>query len=147
MCVAKYTGVRCAAGKIFVHKILNDKAAKFFPYIKNIMGKTMFYCRLPGIVKTVHIAAACFFFTATTGRIVPCFHGNAYHFIPFIMQHQGGNGTVNTAAHGHQHFPFSAHNSKICKLQIYDDIRDVQDMNSKETCRQKGRSLLIFFLI
>jgi hypothetical protein len=28
------------------------------------------------------------------------------------MQHQGGNGAVNTAAHGHQYFSFPAHGRK-----------------------------------
>jgi hypothetical protein len=36
------------------------------------------------------------------------------------MKHQGGDGTVNTAAHSHQHFSFPAHRSENLKRQKYE---------------------------
>ncbi len=131
MCIAKDTGIWCAACQVFVNKILNNKPAKFLPDIKNIMRKSMLHGSLSCIVEAVHVAAACFFLAATAGGVVPCLHGDAHHFITFIIEHQGGNGTVNTAAHRHQHFSFTAHSYKI-SWQIYNCL-----LTSSESGSQK----------
>jgi hypothetical protein len=73
------------------------------------MGKTMLDSSHPCVVETVEVAAACFFFRASAMGIIPGFHGNAHHFIPLFMEHEGCDGTVDTAAHGYQNFSFPAH--------------------------------------
>ena len=119
MCVAEDTGIGGPASEIFIDKIFYDKSTKLFPDIQNIMCKAMFYSGLSCVIETIYVAAACFFLAATAGGVIPCFHGDADDFIAFIIEHQGGNGTVNTAAHGHQNFSFFTHDFKKCKLQIY----------------------------
>ena len=109
MRITEYTGVGGAAGQVFFYKILDHKITKFFPYVEYIMCKAMLHRCLPRIVEGIKITTACFFLAVTAGHIVPCFHGDADHFVAFGIEHQGCNGTVDTAAHGHQHFSFLTH--------------------------------------
>src|SRR4030095_6739161 len=99
MGIAEYTGIRCPARQVFINKVVNYKPTEFFPDIENKMWKSVLHGGHPGIIKAVYITAAGFFFASTAGSVVPRFHGNANHFIAFIVEHQSSNGTVNTAAH------------------------------------------------
>src|SRR5690349_18722563 len=122
MGIAKHAGIGSASCYVFVNEVLDNEITKLLADVKNIVSKTMFHGCLAGIIETVDIATSCLFFTASAGGIVPGFHGNPYHLIPFIIEHQGSNGTVDTPAHCHQNFSFTTHNcSKNCKLQIYDE--------------------------
>ncbi len=113
MGIAQHAGIGRAAGKVFVHKIVDHRIPEFFADIEHKMRKAMLYGGHAGIIKTIQVAAAGFFFGASATCVVPCFHGNAHHFIAFIVEHEGSNGTINTAAHRHQHFTFPAHGEKI----------------------------------
>lgn len=113
MCITEHAGIGSAASKIFVHKIVDHKITKLFADIKNIMGKAVLDSGLAGIIKTINIAAAGFFLTATTAAVIPGLHGYSHNFITLIIEHEGRNGTVNTAAHRYQHFSISAHKKHL----------------------------------
>src|SRR5688572_32657369 len=115
MGIAKHTRVRCSSREIFVNKIVNDKITKLVFDVEDIMCEAMLHSGHAGIVKAVQVAAIGFFFTTAAGSIVPGFHGDAYHFVAFIMEHEGGDGTVNTATHRHQNFSFFTHKNASCK--------------------------------
>src|SRR5258705_13283121 len=121
MCIAKHTGIGCSSCQVFIYEIFNHEIAEFFPDIQNIMCKAMLHGCLPRIVEAIYIAATGFFFTAATAAVIPCFHGNTHYFVAFIMKHEGCDGTVNTAAHGYQHFSFTTHMGlKKLEPQIYE---------------------------
>src|SRR5688500_5622598 len=109
MGIAKYARVWRTASNVFVGKMVNYKIAEFFPYIDYIMRKTQLNGNVPGIVYGIEAAAAGFFFTTSRRSIIPGFHGHAYYFVSLFVQQHSGHRTVNSAAHGHQHSSFIAH--------------------------------------
>src|SRR6266487_6659056 len=115
MCIAKHTRIGGATSKIFFHKIVDHEISKLFANIKNEVGKAMLNSSHAGIIETIEVAAAGFFFASATTAIIPCFHGDAYHFITLVIEHESSDSTVNTATHCHQNFSFPAHVLK--KLQ------------------------------
>src|ERR1700676_672512 len=112
MCITHHTGIGRAACEILFYEIVNDGRTKFIPYIQYKMRKPMLNGCCTGIVEAVQVTASGFFFGRTGAGVVPGLHGNAYHFISLIMEHECSNGTVNTPTHCHQHLAFSAHSSK-----------------------------------
>lgn len=107
--IAQDTGIGRTPRQVFLDKIIDDVIAKFVPDINNKMVKPHIDRHLPSIIYGVEAAAARFFFGTAGVGIVPGFHGNAYHFVPFLVKHHGGNGTVNPARHGHEHTSVSTH--------------------------------------
>ena len=110
MSVAQHTGIGCAAGKVFVHKVVDHKITKLFTDVKDEMSKAVLYCRHARIIKTVEITTPSFFFTSSAAGIVPCFHRDPNHFITLLIKHESCNRAVDTAAHCYQNFTFCAHN-------------------------------------
>src|SRR3954447_6825272 len=109
MSITHYTRVGSSTGEIFVDKIFNNKSTKLFPYIQYKMRKTVMHSSSTCIVETIKVTASSFFFTASCTGIIPGFHGNTDHLIPFVVQHQSCNSTIYTAAHSHQNLSFTAH--------------------------------------
>lgn len=109
MGVAENAGVGCAAGHVLIYEIFHDKATEFLADIENIMGKAVLHGGLSGIVEAVNVAAAGFLFAAAAAGIIPGFHGDADYFIALVVEHECGDGAIDTAAHGYQYFSLSAH--------------------------------------
>src|SRR4030095_2485376 len=104
MSIAKYTGIGRAAGQVFINKILYHKRSEFITDIQDIMRKTMLHSSHAGVVEGIKIAATCFFFRTAAGSVIPGFHGNTYHLIALLVEHEGCYGTVDTATHCYQNF-------------------------------------------
>src|SRR6266496_2721018 len=122
MCITKDARIGCATSKIFFHKIVDHKITELFTDIKNEMSKSMLNSSHAGIIETIEVAAAGFLFASAATAIIPCFHGDAYHFIALVIEHESSDSTINTTTHCHQYFSFLAHDfSKNWKLQIYND--------------------------
>src|SRR4249920_1502864 len=74
MRIAHHAWIRRSSSQVFIYKILNDKVPKFIPDIKDKMRKSMLHCSHAGIIETIQIATACFFFGGACSGIIPCFH-------------------------------------------------------------------------
>src|SRR4030095_8470575 len=101
MSITEYTGIRCTACKVFFHKIVDHKIAKLVANVQDKMRKAVLHGGHAGIIKAIKVAAAGFFLPASTACIIPGFHSDPDYFITFIMKHQGGNSTVDSATHCH----------------------------------------------
>lgn len=121
MGIAHHAGVGRAACQVFFYEIVDHEIAKFLADIQHEMRKAMLHGCHPGIVERLEVTAARFLFAGTGAGIIPGLHGDAHHFIALLVQHQGGDRTVDPAAHSHQHFPFLAHNLNLSR-QIYDSF-------------------------
>ena len=112
MGIAENAGVGSTSGQLFLDEILDHTIPELLASVEDVMSKSMFHCCLPCIIETIDIATPGFFFASSTAAVVPGFHSNTYYFIPLRIEHEGGNGTIYTAAHGYQHFSFFAHGLK-----------------------------------
>jgi hypothetical protein len=115
MRIAHHAWIGGAAGQVFLNKIFDHEIPEFFPDIQYKMRETMVYGSGASVIEGVQVAATRLFFTPASGGIIPCFHGNAHHFIPFMVKHERGYGTVYTPAHGYHYFSLAAHFSGFCK--------------------------------
>jgi len=112
MGITHYAGVRRSAGQVFLYKIVNYSRTKLVAYIEHKMRKPMLNGGQPGIIEAFQITAAGFFFRRARTCVISGLHRNTNYFVTLFLQHQGGNGAVNTSAHGHEYLTFSAHNHK-----------------------------------
>src|SRR3954469_25675035 len=99
MRIAHHTRIGGTTGEVFVDKILYHKAAKLFADIKYKVWKSMVNGSSTRVVETIEVTTPGLLFTTSGTCIIPCFHGNAYHFVTFVMQHESRNGTVDTTTH------------------------------------------------
>ena len=104
MGIAKHTGIGCAAGEVFIHKIVDHVIAKLAADVDDVMWKPQLNRYLARIVNGVEAAAACFFFSAAGVGVIPRFHGNSHQLIALPVQQNSSYGAVNATAHRDEYF-------------------------------------------
>ena len=109
MGIAQNARIGRAACYIFVYKVINNKIPELVPDIQYEVRESVVYGRCAGIIKGIQVTATGFFLAGAGRCIIPGLHGDTHHFIPLFMEHQGGNGTIYTAAHRYQNLTMSAH--------------------------------------
>ena len=91
MGIAQHARIGSSAGEIFIHKIVDDIIAKFFPDIHDEMMEAFFDGDLPGIIYAVQAATAGFLFVPSAGGVVPGFHGDPDDLIALILEEHSGD--------------------------------------------------------
>jgi hypothetical protein len=95
--------------EVFASEMVDYVVTKFFSDVKDVVGEAKADSYVAGIADAVEAATACLFL-ATAGRgIVPCFHSHANDFVALLVEHDGCERAIDSAAHGYQYASVLTH--------------------------------------